>query len=376
MAQADQQTPVLYRIPAAGLQGMFDVLIAEGHQLLGPVLRDGAVAIDELSDSSQLPRGVTDEQCAGTYRVKHSDAPHLFAFNLGADSWKRYLFPSRDLLLELGPDLIATSAPRSAAQKFAFFGVRACDLAAVEVQARVFANTDDRYLRRLQASFIVGVHCQTAADTCFCPSMQTGPEFPPSEHLDLLLTEIVEESEHFFLAQAFSTHAASLLEDMACQAAQPQDASRIGNQLEQTRAQIQRSMPQSVAGLLADNLDAAHWDDVADRCLACGNCTAVCPTCFCSDVVEVTDVSADTSQRWQVWDSCFNASHSYTHGGTLRPSTRARYRQWLTHKLSTWHQQFGTSGCVGCGRCVTWCPVGIDLLDEVAAIAREAADVD
>ena len=206
--------------------------------------------------------------------------------------------------------------------------------------------------------------------------MQTGPEFPPSEHLDLLLTEIVEGAEHFFLAQPHSAQAASLLEDISCPAAGPQDPSRIEAQLRQTRKQIQRSMPPTAPALLADNPEAAHWDDVAERCLACGNCTAVCPTCFCSDVVEVTDVTADTSQRWQVWDSCFNASHSYTHGGTLRPSTRARYRQWLTHKLSSWHQQFGTSGCVGCGRCVTWCPVGIDLLDEVAAIAQEVADVD
>jgi ferredoxin len=69
-----------------------------------------------------------------------------------------------------------------------------------------------------------------------------------------------------------------------------------------------------------------------------------------------------------VWDSCFNLEFSYIHGGHIRSSVKSRYRQWLTHKLVNWHDQFGTSGCVGCGRCITWCPVGIDLTKEVSVL--------
>jgi sulfhydrogenase subunit beta (sulfur reductase) len=117
-----------------------------------------------------------------------------------------------------------------------------------------------------------------------------------------------------------------------------------------------------------NNLTHPRWDDVAKRCLSCTNCTMVCPTCFCSTVNEVNDLAGEKTTRERVWESCFNEEHSHTAGGAVHPTTKSRYRQWLTHKLATWIDQFGTSGCVGCGRCITWCPVGIDITEEVAAM--------
>ena len=130
-----------------------------------------------------------------------------------------------------------------------------------------------------------------------------------------------------------------------------------------------------IRDLLARNLENERWDDVATRCLTCGNCTLVCPTCFCLTVEDHTDLTGDHSERTRLWDSCFTLDHSYIHGGSIRPSGRSRYRQWLTHKFGTWHDQFGSSGCVGCGRCIAWCPVGIDVTEELTAIrASEGAD--
>jgi len=85
-------------------------------------------------------------------------------------------------------------------------------------------------------------------------------------------------------------------------------------------------------------------------------------------VEDTTDLAGETAERVRRWDSCFNSRYSYIHGGNVRQSTRSRYRQWLTHKVASWHDQFGSSGCVGCGRCITWCPVGIDITEEIAAI--------
>jgi ferredoxin len=124
---------------------------------------------------------------------------------------------------------------------------------------------------------------------------------------------------------------------------------------------------EGLPGLLARNINHPRWETVAERCLSCGNCTMVCPSCFCSDVNDVTNLSGGV-ERERTWASCFDLEHSYLHGGAVRSSPASRYRQWATHKLSTWHDQFGTSGCVGCGRCITWCPVGIDLTEEVAEI--------
>ncbi len=100
----------------------------------------------------------------------------------------------------------------------------------------------------------------------------------------------------------------------------------------------------------------------------------MCPTCFCTDTEDVTDLTGDHAERWRRWDSCFSLDFSFVHGGTIRSSTRSRYRQWLTHKLGTWWAQFGESGCVGCGRCIAWCPVGIDLTEEVAALETAAPE--
>jgi ferredoxin len=90
----------------------------------------------------------------------------------------------------------------------------------------------------------------------------------------------------------------------------------------------------------------------------------------------VTDLTGSEAERWRTWDTCFSLDHSYVHGGSVRPTGRSRYRQWMTHKLSTWWDQFDTSGCVGCGRCIAWCPVGIDITEEAAALRASPNDGD
>jgi ferredoxin len=139
--------------------------------------------------------------------------------------------------------------------------------------------------------------------------------------------------------------------------------------VERAAASLGRAMQSDdVRDLLMRNLEHRRWDQVADRCLSCGNCTMVCPTCFCTTVEETSGLTGAESARSRRWDSCFTMDFSYIHGGSVRSSTRSRYRQWMTHKLATWHDQFDMSGCVGCGRCITWCPVGIDITEEVRAI--------
>ena len=145
----------------------------------------------------------------------------------------------------------------------------------------------------------------------------------------------------------------------------------------QAQAMQTKRMPKNNArelkDILMNNLKHPRWDEVADRCLSCGNCTMVCPTCFCHHEKETIALDTSSSEHTREWDSCFSSGHSYIHGKVVRDETKYRYRQWLTHKVATWWEQFDTSGCVGCGRCISWCPVGIDITEEVAAIC-EAED--
>ncbi|MCC5793243.1 MAG: 4Fe-4S dicluster domain-containing protein [Chromatiales bacterium] len=379
-------------LPEDGLERLIGLVRSRGYCLVGPTLRDGAIVYDEISAVSDLPAGWTDEQEAGRYRVKAREDAAAFGYNLGPHSWKRFLYPPRTQLWQTTPTGEATLQPVGAAARavqeldfiggsttpdrpFAFLGVRACELSAVAIQDRVLmggAFPDPHYQSRRESALFIAVNCSQAAATCFCVSMGTGPEVTGG--FDIVLTELLEDGSPAYLARAGSAAGESLLAQLEHGPASPAELDRSRVQLDQTAGSMRRELAaDEVRGLLAANLEHPRWDDVASRCLACTNCTMVCPTCFCSTVEDHTSLDG-TATRTRSWDSCFSLDFSYVHGGSVRASTRARYRQWLTHKLSTWHDQFDSSGCVGCGRCIAWCPVGIDLTEEVRAIASEPGD--
>jgi ferredoxin len=196
--------------------------------------------------------------------------------------------------------------------------------------------------------------------------MNTGPRC--TQGYDLALTEL----EAGFLVECGSERGASILSRLETRCASTQEL----NAGEQARHQAeiqQRSMETThLREDLMKRLDHPHWKKIAEQCLSCANCTQVCPTCFCSSVQDIDDLDVTHVERQRVWDSCFNPEFSAMGGGVIRNTTQSRYRQWLTHKLATWQDQYGTSGCVGCGRCITWCPVGIDLTAEIAMLRRDA----
>jgi ferredoxin len=248
--------------------------------------------------------------------------------------------------------------------------VRACDLHAVAIQDRVFlegGHVEPDYAARRRDAFFVAVNCARAGGTCFCVSMDTGPRV--TEGFDLALTEL----DGRFVVEAGSERGEDVLAALECAPATDDDVREALEQSERTAASMGRALEtDGLRELLQDNRDHPRWAEVADRCLSCGNCTMVCPTCFCSTVEDTTDLAGENAERTRLWDSCFTLEHSYMHGGSVRRSASSRYRQWMTHKLSTWIDQFGTSGCVGCGRCITWCPVAIDITEEAAAIRADA----
>ena len=358
-------------ISRAGVEALIQALRRRGFRPIGPVVRNGAIVHAEIGSVDDLPAGWHDEQGPGSYRLSQADDDELFGWAVGQESFKGSIFPSTSVVWRGRKD-VANSQPETVVDRErpeAFFGARPCEVAALSILGSVLtggAHPDPDCSRRQAAAFVAVVECGSPAATCFCASMGTGPS--AASGFDLALTEL-REGVPRFLVRVGSDLGQQLLEEIGHVAASSADFEAREQVTERSRQQMRRTLDATTApSLLARNLSHPRWDDVAERCLACGNCTLVCPTCFCSAIEEHTDLEG-TVELTRRWDSCFDVAHSFLHGGPVRSTTRSRYRQWMTHKLSTWVDQFGMSGCVGCGRCITWCPVGIDITEEVAAIA-------
>jgi ferredoxin len=356
---------------------VFLSLHSNGYKVIGPSIVDDAVVYTSLNSTNELPAGWTDEQNGGTYRLKRREDEALFGFSAAPQSWKKFLFPPTLCLwkshqTEKG---LQFSAPQEPPQKMAFLGVRACELKAIAIQDEIFLHgpyPDPSYSLLRGNALIVAVQCCTASGTCFCASMGAGPRV--THGFDLSLTEIIEPGRHYFLIEAGSEIGARILQLIPHQPARTDEIEKSERLLAGTESRMGRVLDTlDIQGLLYRNYEHPRWMEVSRRCLTCANCTIVCPTCFCANVEDRTDLAGHSAERWRRWDSCFTMEHSYIHGGSVRSSGISRYRQWMTHKLATWIDQFGDSGCVGCGRCITWCPVGIDITEEAAAI-RSSGD--
>jgi sulfhydrogenase subunit beta (sulfur reductase) len=358
-------------IDVQGLGALIAILGELGYDTRGPVVRDGAIMPGAVAGIADLPVGYRDDQAPGHYRLEHCDDDAIFAWAVGPGSWKAEFFPPRQELWRatMNSDNVTFTEPDVRSAPLAIVGARPCELAALHVLDRVLKDggtPDQRYVARREGAFVVVAECGTPAATCFCTSMGTGPAADAG--FDLALNELDDGDGHRFVVRVGTERGAEVLSRLLTVAVTPADVDARRRLLAAAADAITRQLPvQGLASLLGRNIDHPRWDEVAERCLSCGNCTLVCPTCFCSDVRDTTTLSGEI-HRQRSWASCFDLDHSYLHGGPVRASTSSRYRQWLTHKLSTWWDQFGTSGCVGCGRCIAWCPVGIDLTEEAAAI--------
>ncbi|MGA7391219.1 MAG: 4Fe-4S dicluster domain-containing protein [Terrimicrobiaceae bacterium] len=358
-------------VSRADFPRLFEALKGRGYCLVGPTVRDGAIIYDQIETVDELPAGWMDQQDGGTYRLKKRGDAALFGYAVGPHSWKKFLFPPRQRLFsarrtetgfEIKPETEDTP-------KYAFIGVRSCELHAIATQDKVFMGqfTDPVYRARREKAFIVAVNCGQAGGTCFCVSMNTGPKAQAG--FDLALTELLEDGRHVFLVEIATELGAEVMAEVPMCDATGDDLEAAERVVRETAAHMGRTMDTTgIKELLYRNYEHPRWDNVANRCLTCANCTMVCPTCFCSTVEDTTDLEGDHAERWRRWDSCFTTEFSQIVGGAVRKTARSRYRQWMTHKLATWIDQFGTSGCVGCGRCITWCPVAIDITEEVRAI--------
>jgi sulfhydrogenase subunit beta (sulfur reductase) len=368
-----EELPPPALIEASALDGLFDALHDRGYTVVGPTVRDGAIVVAELTSADELPFGVGVDTEAGRYRLRERDDRAAFGHSAGPQSWKSVLHPARAQVWSAdrsADGAVVVSEPVEH-HRYALLGVRPCDLAAIAILDRVLAggrHADPVYAGRRDGNLVIAVECTEPGATCFCTSMGCGPA--AGSGFDLAMTELLDGDGHHFLVRAGTPAGADVLGVLPSRAAAEANVAQARDAVAGAAERMGRTMPaRNLPDLLAASRESPHWDDVASRCLTCGNCTMVCPTCFCTTTEDVTDLTGDHAERWRRWDSCFDLDFSYLHGGSVRTSGQGRYRQWISHKLGTWHDQFGSSGCVGCGRCIAWCPAGIDITEEVDALS-------
>ena len=356
-------------IPPEGLDDLIGILDAQGYEVLGVRETDGALELGPVAAAADLPRGRIEAAEAGSVHLVDGPRAAFFDHTLPMQGLKRVVYPAQERLYTTGPDLVAEEEPVEAPPR-AILGVRPCDLAALDTLTAVFEGgpfVDTRFRQRREALLLIAVNCMRPAATCFCASMDSGPRV--ERGFDLAIDELIQAGRHVLVVTAGSARGQAILEQLPGEPAEEADlrAAREGSRA-CAEAQ-QRRLAEDVEGLLKRSYDHPHWAAVAERCLSCANCTLVCPTCFCGTVEDRSSLDGAEAERWRRWDSCFTLDFSHLHGGAVRGETASRYRQWITHKLAHWHDQFGRSGCVGCGRCIGWCPVGIDITAEAAALA-------
>lgn len=359
-------------IQKSELDHLITILRDSGFETIGPKVHNQAISYAPIEKLDDLPLGYSSEGERGYFRLQQGNHNRYFDVTPGQDSWKKFLFPPRTTLFTAAKEngRWKETVNQDSSKKFAFIGVRPCDLSAISVQDKVFIRedyVDPIYSSRRANVLILVVNCLHPSSTCFCTSMSTGPQ--AASGFDLSLTELND----VFLVEIGSDAGIALVQQIEWSPASANYLQIAAQKMEKSAQTITRRIedPQSVPEMLLENLDHPHWDEVGARCLSCTNCTLVCPTCFCWEVEDSTNLAGNRTERTRVWDSCFNLSYAAQAGGNIRPTTKSRYRQWLTHKMGTWVEQFGGSGCVGCGRCIVWCPAKIDITEEINAL-REA----
>lgn len=368
----DAHPPVI--LDRKDFPALLDSLANLGYRIIGPTIRDNAIIYDDITGVDDLPLGWIDRQKKGKYRLARHKKKMLFAYVVGPHSWKRFVYPVQKTILQASRSGKKTEiiVKQPEVPKQAFIGVRSCELHALGILDTVFTKgpyPDAVYAECRKQSFIVAVNCVRAGGTCFCVSMNTGPK--ASSGFDIALTEVVDGERHYFVMETGSEKGAAVIDILPHRDAGAEEIENAEKAIRYAASRMGRELDtEGLPELLVRNFEHAHWDDIASRCLTCGNCTQVCPTCFCSTIVDFTDLTGTTMERSRQWDTCFSLEFSYIHGGSIRNSPMSRYRQWMMHKLAYWPEQFGTFGCTGCGRCITWCPVGIDITEEARIIRK------
>jgi len=339
---------------------LIEVLKAYGYVTYGYKVSRGAVIFDELRNLEDMPLKYRDVQGPGSYRlIEGNGVRHSFA------SPKEVIHPARQELFNVDSNG-GVSYPPIESKKIALVGIKSCDLASIKVMDRILSNDDSYNARRKEALTIVE-ECINPGDTCFCGSLGTGPYV--SEDFDLAYARIDDDHVLFKYGSRVGLNLVKRLGLKPASEELVNTYSSLMSEAKEKTSPLKFGLSDIENSMLKSMSDVDLWKKLSEKCVGCANCNLVCPTCFCTEFLD--DLKLDNSaSRVRFWVGCLSYVYGLVAGTHFRPELYMRYRHFVLHKFLFYRKQIGLVGCVGCGRCITWCPVGIDLRKTVSEVVR------
>ncbi len=276
---------------------------------------------------------------------------------------KKYFLPPQDTLFQYKEGQGYVACPPDSSKRIILFGVHPCDIYGLNILDQVFGGRhDDPYFqqRRKQVA-ILGVDC-TPDEHCFCRSMRA--DFV-EQGFDLFFKDLGDRYQ-VLVGTALGDDmvlAAGPLFEPAGKADFEEYKRRSGEKRKAFRLEVEiRDLPE----IFEMEYDSSLWKDLGERCLSCGSCSMVCPTCYCYDVADDVGLGSKEGSRRRMWDSCLFSLHAEVAGGeNFREDRSARIKFRYYHKQRGFVAEYGRPSCVGCGRCISACPVKIDISEVI-----------
>lgn len=298
------------------------------------------------------------------------DTEPFFAYLNSRNAPKQVFFPHTEKLMKYTrtPKGMVFSEEESKADKAVLFGVRPCDAQSFALLDMLFDQEkyrDPYYVAKRNNTTVITLTCvQPPYATCFCTSVDGEPL--SGGGADILLTEI----DANYLAEFITAKGEKLLKYFGDLKTDEADDSRKMEISEKAKQAIKSKIPaHEIKPLLDSNFEHPFWATIHSKCLACGTCTYLCPTCHCFDISD--EATGSDGVRIRSWDSCmFPLFTKETSGHNPRTSQKERWRQRIMHKFKYYVDNFNAIACVGCGRCVRSCPVNLDIRKVVEDISK------
>lgn len=336
-----------------------------GLDVIGLRYNGGSFSYGKLSSINDAPLYVEDLQGRASYRLIRANAAGSFRHTYLSP--KYFLNPPLQEVAHVGADFGA-SAPKERPKPFAIFGIKPCDLHAIRVIDGILLNKDLYYtMIRGSLRAVVVEECTRPSGNCFCGSLGTGPQ--ARNGYDLAYAWL----EDGVVVKAGSALGEELIEELGLEGADAGDVEKYEEYIIRAQQQTKAlpELPKLVNALEKSMGNIELWSKLSRRCVGCSNCNMVCPTCFCTEFFDEIGPNGSAT-RFRKWYGCLSYSYGLVARGHFRPELYMRYRHFVLHKFLFYWKQVGLIGCTGCGRCITWCPLGVDIRETLREVFENA----